>query len=44
MINIIEDYSHSPPKLLYSNVEQRLIPLCKPDKETKYTPILKPLA
>ncbi len=44
MINIIEDYSHSSPKLLYSSVEQKLIPLCRPDKGTKYTLILKPLA
>lgn len=44
MINIIGDYSHSPPKHLYSSVEQILIPLYRPDKGTKYTPILKPLA
>lgn len=43
MINIIEDYSHSSPKLLYSNVVQILNPVCKPDKGIKCTPILRPL-
>lgn len=43
MINIIEDYSRSSPKLLYSNVVRILNPVCKPDKGTKCTPILKPL-